>query len=97
MLKLGRLLVDPGGEGEGSVVVGVGEVRDSVRAHAVREQQVLRLVLGAVGPAPAGPPLGRRLWQAWSADLNAGELGSALPGEIVTCTWLPELETWGSG
>jgi hypothetical protein len=39
------------------------------------------------------PPLGRRWWQAWPADLNAGELRAALPGEILTCPWFPELET----
>ena len=43
------------------------------------------------------PPLGRRLWHVWPADMNAGELGSARPGEIVPCVWLPELEIWGSG
>jgi hypothetical protein len=48
-LELRRLLVDPGGEGEDSVVVGVGEVRDSVRAHAGRVAQVLYLLLGAAG------------------------------------------------
>jgi len=37
------------------------------------------------------------LWQVWPADLNAGELGSAAPGEMVTCVWLAELETSGSG
>ena len=76
-------------------MVGVGEARDSVGAHADREPQVLCLVLGAVGTG--FPPLGRRLPHVWAADLNAGELGSTPPGEIVTCTWLPELGDLGVG
>ena len=40
---------------------------------------------------------GRRWRQVRSAALNAGESGLAVPGEILTCTPLPEAETCGSG
>jgi hypothetical protein len=44
----GSLLVDCGRESERTVAVSVGKARNSVRAHAVRERQLLGLVLDAV-------------------------------------------------
>jgi hypothetical protein len=53
-LEQGRLLVEPGGKGEHSVMIGVREVRHSVRAHAGCVLHVLRLLLGANGAAGSG-------------------------------------------
>jgi hypothetical protein len=95
-LELGRLLVDPRRERERSVVIGVREARHSVRAHARGELQVLRLLRSANGTGRRSA-VGEQVMQAPEADLNAGALGSSLPGEILICTWLPDWETCGSG
>jgi hypothetical protein len=90
VLERGSLLVDRGRESERSVAVVVGKF--GTPCERIQSANV-RPWAWFWAPLAGFPPLGRRLWHVWSADLNAGELGSALPGEMVTCSWPPELET----